>query len=181
MKKLFYTVLMALVVTFAFAQKPQVMLYGYLEEGYFESNMPKKVKEGQSEILQSVQVKVILDGQEVHSIMCRHTGFYAVLLEEGKTYDVLFEKEGYLTRKLELNTAGVELPNDEATLKCLADISLFKVVDNKEVALFIKEPYAKCVYDKNKKEMVWDMAYTENVKHKFAQMAEPVHSAMPKR
>jgi hypothetical protein len=181
MKKLFSTVLMALVVTFAFAQKPQVLLYGYLEEGYFESNMPKKVKEGQPENLQGVKVKVVLDGQEVHNITCRHTGFYAVLLEEGKTYDVLFEKEGYLPRMLELNTAGVEFPNDEATLKCVADISLFKFVDNKEVALFTKEPYAKCAYDKGKKEMVWDMAYTENAKHKFAQMAEPVYLAMPKK
>jgi len=180
MKKLYSTLIVLCTAITMFAQTPQVLFYGYIEEGYFESNMPKKVKEGEPERLQGVKVKVMIGDQVIHQINCRNTGFYAVLLKEGETYHVVFEKDGYMPRTLELNTAGVEFPDDEATLKCVADITLFKAIDNPEIALFSQTPFAKCTYSKDKKEMVWDMTYTQNNKAKFAQMAEPVYLAQPK-
>lgn len=181
MKHILSTLSVLLLAIAMTAQTPQVLFYGYIEEGYFESNMPKKVADGEPERLQGVKVKVMVGDEIVHSITCRNTGFYAVLLKEGQVYQVVFEKDGYLPRTFELNTAGLEFPNDEATIKCVADVSLFKKIDNPEVAEFVKAPYARCTYHKGKHEMVWDMHYTGEVKTKFANMAEPLYSAMKKK
>lgn len=162
------------------AQSPQVLFYGYIEEGYFESNMPKKVKEEGAERLQGVKVKVMIGDETVHAITCRNTGFYAVLLKEDQMYHVVFEKDGYMQRTIELNTAGLELPNDEATIKCVADVSLFKTLENNaEVAQFVKAPFAKATFNKSSHEMEWDMKYTTELKQKFAMMAEPAYATQP--
>jgi hypothetical protein len=181
MKKILSTLSVLLVAVAMVAQTPQVLFYGYIEEGYFETNMPKKVADGEPERLQGVKVKVMVGDEVVHSINCRTTGFYAVLLKEGQLYHVVFEKDGYLPRTFELNTAGLEFPNDEATIKCVADVSLYKKVDNTEVAAFVKAPFARCAYNKGKHEMVWDMEYTRQTKSQFANMAEPLYSVMKKK
>jgi hypothetical protein len=159
------------------AQGPQVLFYGYIEEGYLESNMPNKVKENGPDRLKDVTVTVKSGETVIKTAKCRNTGFYAVLLPEGEVYDIVFTKDKYLSRTFQIDTKGIQFPKDEASVKLVADISLFRKCDSPELMDFAKQPYAKCSFDKKRREMIWDMDYTKKTKEQFASMAESFYSS----
>lgn len=164
------------------AQAPQVLFYGYIEEGVFEeaSHRKKSNKEPESKKLSNAKIFVYAGDSVLSTIDARSTGFYAVLLDAGQTYRVVFEREGYFCKCFELDCRNLEYDTDEGALKCLTDVSLFKAVDNADLLSLCKVPYARSQYDADSKSMLWDMEYTQKAREKFYELAEPFYLAQKK-
>jgi hypothetical protein len=132
MKKLSSIIVLFLITLYASAQVPQVLFYGYIEEGVFENpnESKKKKKEKTPDKLKGVKVFVYEGDSLMHTVQARETGFYALLLDAGHKYRVTFEKEGYFCKCFELDCTDVEYPDTDAAMKCLTDVSLFKKIED---------------------------------------------------
>ncbi|MBL7941815.1 MAG: hypothetical protein JNM00_03565 [Flavobacteriales bacterium] len=177
---LFFTLMFA--AYFGLAQVPQVLFYGYVEEGVFEEATVKKKnnKEAESKKLSNVKIFIYAGDSVLTTADARSTGFYAVLLDAGEKYRVVFEREGYFCKCFELDCRNLEYDTDEGALKCLTDVSLFKTVDNADLLSLCKVPYARSKYDEATKSMLWDMEYTQKARDKFYELAEPYYLAQKK-
>jgi|688.fasta_scaffold37992_5 hypothetical protein len=182
MKKLCTILSLCLATTVAIAQTPQVLFYGYIEEGVFidpNGDTPKKQKKQKApDKLKNVSVYVYKGEEVVSTLNARETGFYAVLLDAGANYRVTFEKDGYFCKSFELDCSNVQYPETDAAMKCLTDVSLFKKVENDDLLSLCKVPFARCAYSEG--EMVWDIEYTQKAKEKFYELAQPYYMAADK-
>ncbi|MBX7051265.1 MAG: hypothetical protein K1X54_04430 [Flavobacteriales bacterium] len=163
------------------AQTPQVLFYGYIEEGVFvdpTGDVKKSKRQKAPEKLKNVKVFVYKGGDLINTVSARETGFYALLLDAGSKYSVTFEKDGYFCKTFEIDCSDVKFHGTDAAMKCLTDVSLFKKVDDDSLLSLCKEPFAKCTYQDG--EMVWDIEYTEKAKEKFYELAQPYYMAQGK-
>ena len=159
-------------------QGPQVLFYGYIEEGFFDSNAPKN---GEAPRIDNAKVTVSSDGEVVKSINARNTGFYAVLLNSGQKYTVTFEANGHFSRSFELDCSNVEITDDEGAVRCLADVALFNKITSTDVEALLKMPSGRCKYDPATNHMMWDTDFAKTQKDKFQQLAEPIYAAAQKK
>lgn len=160
------------------AQTPQVLFYGYIEEGVLQDpagDVKKKKREKAPDKIKDVKIFVYSEGELVTSVNGRETGFYAVLLNAGKRYMVTFEKDGFFCKSFEIDCTALEYPDTDAAMKVLTDVSLFKQVDDASLLSLCKVPFAKCAYADG--EMKWDIEYTEKAKEKFYDLAQPYYMA----
>lgn len=182
MKKIYTILTLLLTTSVVIAQTPQVLFYGYIEEGVFtdpNGDAPKKQRKQKTpDKLKNVTVFVYKGEEVVNTLNARETGFYAVLLDAGTSYRVTFEKEGYFCKSFELDCTNVQYPETDAAMKCLTDVSLFKKVENDDLLSLCKIPFARCSYVEG--EMVWDIDYTQKAKEKFYELAQPYYMAADK-
>jgi hypothetical protein len=181
MKKLSVLAIFMLLGLWTLAQEPQVLFYGYVEEGVFDdpdASAKKKKKEKLPEKLKGVKIFIYENDSLMNTVQARETGFYAVLLDAGKKYRVTFEKEGFFCKCFELDCRDVQYPDTDAAMKCLTDVSLFKKVEDDDLLSLCKVPYAKCSYKDG--DMVWDLDYTARAKEKFYELAQPYYMAAEK-
>lgn len=183
MKKVISALVFSLLTMVTTAQSDVIncLFYGYVEEGQFDDDAVskrKKVKEPQK--LGDVKIFVYVGDQLQSEQVARETGFYALLLGAGQKYRVVFEKDGYFCKCFELDCRQLNYPTNDAALKCLADVSLFKKVEDDNLLNLCKYPFARCAYNATDREMVWDMEYTERTKQKFYQLAQPYYLAEKK-
>ncbi len=177
-----YLILLSLVLVsyYGLAQTPQVLFYGYIEEGIFDNPQvsKKRKKERTPEKLAGVKIYVYDGDSVINTVNARETGFYALLLNAGRRYRVTFEKEGYFCKSFEMDCRNASFPETDAALKCLTDVSMFKKVEDDDLLSLCRVPYAKCNFQKG--EMVWDMEYTARAREKFYELAQPYYMAMEK-
>ncbi|MEN9640439.1 MAG: hypothetical protein RLZZ262_2308 [Bacteroidota bacterium] len=162
------------------AQSAQVLFYGYVEEGVYENTdeTKRKKKEKTPEKLNNVKISIYSADTLMSEVNARETGFYAVLLSSGSQYKVVFEKDGYFCKTFALDCRNVNYSSNDAALKCLTDVSLYKSVQNSDLQTLCMEPYAKCAFSDG--QMQWDMEYTAMAKERFYQMAQPYFMAESK-
>ncbi len=181
MKKLHLATLFLLIGMYAMAQTPQVLFYGYVEEGIFvdpSGDAKKSRKQKNPEKLRNVTVYVYQGDVLINTVSGRESGFYAVLLESGAKYNVTFEKDGFFCKSFEVDCRNVQFPETDAAMKCLTDVSLFKKVEDEEMLALCHVPFAKCSFKNG--DMVWDVEYTERAKEKFYELAQPYYMASGK-
>ena len=172
--------LLSLIGLYTFAQSPQVLFYGYIEEGKFDDpNLAKKrKKEKAPEKLKGVKIFVYSEDSLLNTVEARETGFYALLLNAGISYRITFEKDNYFCKSFELDCTDAQYPSNEGAIKCLTDVSLFKMIDNDDLLSLCKVPFAKCKFING--DMIWDMEYTERAREKFYELAQPYYMASGK-
>ena len=161
------------------SQTPQVLFYGYIEEGKFETeeaNSSSKVKAPTK--LSDVTIYVYSGDSLISSDKARETGFYASILNSGSVYRIVFEKQGYFCKCFELDCRELQYPSDESAVKCPTDITLFKKVDDADLLNLCNIPFAKASFDMSHTNLTWDMEYTARIKEKFFDLAQPYYTAM---
>jgi hypothetical protein len=174
MKKIITLLWLAIVTTGLQAQKAQMLFYGVIEEGILtdptgdEAGKAKKQKP-----LKDVKVHVYAAGELLSSNVSKESGFYGVLLKSGGNYEVVFEKEGYFSKKYELNCKNLVHPSDGSALKCPLDIDLFKELDNAELKQLCEKPYGVCSVNRN--EIQWNKEAALKSKIKFFELAQPLY------
>lgn len=181
MKKVITFTLFLMIGLCLSAQTPQVLFYGYIEEGVFidpTGDAKKSKRQKAPDKLKNVKVFVYKGADLVNTVSARETGFYALLLDAGSSYNVTFEKDGYFCKTFEIDCSKVEFHGTDAAMKCLTDVSLFKKVEDDGLLSLCKEPFARCQYKEG--EMVWDIEYTEKAKEKFYELAQPYYMAQGK-
>lgn len=163
----------------SWSQIPQVLFYGYIEEGRFETEeatSSNKVKAPAK--LTDVTIYVYSGDSLLKTEQARETGFYASILNSGQVYRIVFEKQGYFCKCFELDCRQLEYPSDELAVKCPTDISLFKKVDDADLLNLCNIPFAKASFDISHTNLTWDMEYTARIKEKFFDLAQPYYTAM---
>ncbi len=181
MKRFTLITLLSLACFWSVAQAPQVLFYGYVEEGVFadpSGDGKKAKKQKPPEKLKNVKIYIYKQEELLNTVTARETGFYALLLDAGMNYRVTFEKDGYFCKSFEIDCTKVQFPDTDAAMKCLTDVSLFKKVENDDLLSLCKIPFAKCAYKEG--EMLWDIQYTERAKEKFYELAQPYYMASGK-
>lgn len=153
------------------AQKAKVMFYGYTEAGSIHAEQEQKRAKKPLKIA-DVTVNVFCQDSLISTIKSRDTGFYAVLLEAGKEYKVVFEKEGYHCKSFQLNCTKVMASESEQAIKCLTDISLYPKKENQELIDLCTTPFAMAQFDCTTGNMEWNMDYTEKIKAQLYSIAE---------
>lgn len=162
--KTLLTLLIAFIVSFNIhAQHAKVMLYGYTETGSMEVKTENRRSKKPTK-LDAVTIQIFVNDELVSSVKSRETGFYATLLDAGTKYKIVFEKEGFHCKSIELDCTNVVYPDHEPAIKCMTDISLYPQTGSQELIDLCKQPFAKAKFDSATGGMEWDMAYTEKIR-----------------
>jgi hypothetical protein len=112
-----------------------------------------------NKIMQGVSIKLLEGGSYVHNVVSDEKGKYSLELAFDKEYTVLYEKAGFVAKKILVNTKSVSKKERNSLSNLLVDMTLFK--EDKELAVaFLDQPIGKAQYDSNTKEIDWDMKYT---------------------
>jgi hypothetical protein len=119
-----------------------------------------KVTDGQNK-MEGCEVVVFRDNEEIESMTTGRAGKFEVLLETGPQYAVEFRKDGFLPKRLLVDTSN-DLPAEQAVFMPLAmDLSLLKAEKyeggNTDVLDF---PFAIIRFDKRAGTFVQDQQYT---------------------
>jgi len=176
MKKMLTLLWLVLLTTTLEAQKAQMLFYGVVEEGVLtdpSGDAPAENKKAKPKALSRVKVNVYCAGELVSSNESKESGFFGVLLKSGANYEVVFEKDGYFSRKYVMNCKNLQHPNDGSALKCPLDVDLFKAVDSAELKRMSEQPYGVCAVSRNTIE--WNKELILKNKIKFYELAQPLY------
>jgi hypothetical protein len=176
MKKMIPLLWLALFATCMQAQKAQMLFYGVIEEGVLQDpngDAASVARKEKSKPLKDVQVHVYLGGELISSNASKESGFYGVLLKSGGNYEVVFEKNGYFSKRYALNCKNLEHPADGSALKCPLDIELFKAVESAELEALSKKHFGICSVNRN--DIKWDKEAMHKQKVSFFELAQPMY------
>ncbi len=173
MKKIIALLWLATLTTTLNAQKAQMLFFGIVEEGVLTdpSGDGGKKKKQKPQPMENVKVHVYCGGELISSNESKENGFFGVLLKSGANYEVVFEKEGYFSRKYEMNCRKLERPTDGGALKCQLDIELYKAVDSAELNGLSEKPYGVCAVTRT--EIQWNHELAAKNRIAFFELAQP--------
>jgi hypothetical protein len=158
----------------------QCLLYGYVEAISTESATLEKDNHQLPNRLSNVTIYLHDEDSLLLSRKGRETGFYALILPGGKKYRVTFEKEGYFCKTFEFDLHQLDATSDGDALKCVADVELFPLVDNKELRDLSTETFARGTFNPSNKQLVWDRDYIMQKRQRFYELAQPYYLAEKK-
>ncbi|MEM9051222.1 MAG: hypothetical protein AAGC47_04130 [Bacteroidota bacterium] len=116
--------------------------------------------------LGGVTVTVKKDGSSHDNYITRANGKYEFYLDCGFSYEFIFEKDGYVDRSIVINSKGVPEEIIGAGIIMPTDMSMYEItpaMDGADLSVFNK-PIGKASYDPSQADLVWDFAYTNQVK-----------------
>lgn len=142
-----------------YSQTQKVLFYGYIEEGNVNTMFEKSKERPPS--VDGVTVTISANGEEISSFTNRKSGFYSIILEAGKNYNVCFSKESFIPKNFTIDTSTIPDKEFDSSFKLVTDIALFPMMDVEEINTLCAAPVAKCNYDSEKNKIVWDMDYAK--------------------
>jgi len=116
--------------------------------------------------LGDVQVTVKKDGAKHDSFTTRANGKYEFYLDCGAEYEFVFVKAGYVDRSILINSKGIPEEVIGPGIIMPTDMSMYEIVpamDGADLSVFDK-PIGRASYDPDQADLVWDFAYTNQVK-----------------
>lgn len=174
MKALTLSIVLALVATFSQASLPKVLFYGNVVDGKVTDLIAPEDKVEENYI-DGVTITVSCEGEVIREYNNRSTGFFSVILEGGKNYMVTFSKEGYISKRFQLNSEEV-VPIDKKSFKMYTDVTLFTKPREGDFSAYEKQPAAKCKYNDKKQRMEWDMDYARMAFNHFVNTVKSLES-----
>ncbi|WP_306644114.1 hypothetical protein [Sanyastnella coralliicola] len=174
MKKLTLSILLALIVSVASATLPKVLFYGNVIAGDIGDIVAPTEKVDET-FMNGVMVTIECEGEVIREYANRSTGFYSVILDSGKKYMVTFSKDGFISKRFEINTEAV-VPLEKKSFKMYTDVTLFEKPDKGDFSAYEKQPVAKCKYNNTKQRLDWDMDYARMAFNHFVKTAKNVEA-----
>ena len=116
--------------------------------------------------LGDVKVTVKKDGSVHDNYTTRANGKYEFYLDCGSQYEFVFEKSGFVKRSIMINSKGVPEEVIGAGIIMPTDMSMYEITEamaDADLSVFDK-PIGKASYDPAQADLVWDFAYTNQVK-----------------
>lgn len=123
--------------------------------------------------MERVRVRVYSDGELISTTESKESGFYGVLLKSGANYEVVFEKDGFFSRKFEMNCRKLERPVDGGALKCPLDIEMYKTVESAELKRMSEKTFGTCSVIRT--DIQWNRDFIVKNKAKFLEIAKPLY------
>ncbi len=119
--------------------------------------------------INGVKVVVNMDGSQHNSFTTRANGKYEFYLDVGHRYELLFSKDGYVTRSIVIDSRNVPPEVLGAGIIMPTDMSMYAITEamaNADLSVFNK-PIGKSAYDPSQSDLVWDFTYTNTVKNEI--------------
>lgn len=116
--------------------------------------------------LGDVTVTVKKDGSTHDNFTTRANGKYEFYLDCGAAYEFIFKKTGYVERSIQINAKGVPEEIIGAGIIMPTDMSMYEITEamaDADLSVF-DQPIGKASYDPAQADLVWDFAYTNQVK-----------------
>lgn len=116
--------------------------------------------------LDAVKVTVKKDGTVHNTSTTRANGKYEFYLASSSRYEFLFEKEGYVTRSIIIDSKGIPQDVIGAGIIMPTDMTMFEITEamaGADLSVF-DQPIGVAKYDPTQEDLVWDFAHTTRVK-----------------
>lgn len=170
MRSLFLSLVLCFSIT-SWANTPKLLFYGYVVEGSFEvPDATKNKKENMTPTLSDVCVQVYVGDSIYKEVHNRNTGFYAIVLECGRDYEVAFTKMGYVSKRFKLCPTQIPASGIKKSFKLFTDVTLFQNDETINLDQYSSVPVAICSFNPSKKRMVWDMDYAQQAMDEFLKL-----------
>ena len=171
MKRLTLTLAIILAGIGAQATEAKILLYGYVIEGNVDELFAQKQKKQAPTFMKDVRIQVFENDSVVRDFTNRNSGFYALVLEAGKDYEVSFSHSGHIEKRVFIEGAQIPDKEYEQAFKMFTDITLFPKIENVNTDEYGSKVIARCVFNEGKERMMWDMPYAQNAFNEFIEMA----------
>src|SRR5690606_25499444 len=121
------------------------------------------------ESMEGVSIKLTENGNYVHNVISDKKGRYELLVDYEKEYIVLYEKAGFVPKKVIVNTKGIPPDKRNSVNDLFVEMTLFAKHKDLNVS-FLDKPIGKAIYDSKTRELDWDMGYTAPIAQKLNQV-----------
>ena len=109
--------------------------------------------------LSGVTVQVLRAGSNYDEVTTLGNGKYALSLDHGADYELIFTFDDLSPRKVELNTSSIPEDYRERPFYLTVEMSMFEVPPGFDQGL-LDEPIGKVRFDAAKEQLAWDLDYT---------------------
>lgn len=142
------------------AELPKVLLYGNVIDSQIDEVISPREK-SETKFVDNVTITVTCADDTLSVKPNRNTGFYSIVLESGKKYNVTFSKEGYISKNFTVDATEVNGVEKRKSFKMFTDVTLFQVPEQGDFSSVANRTMAKCVYVSQKERMEWDMDFAK--------------------
>lgn len=116
--------------------------------------------------LADVKVTVLKNGSSHNTFTTRANGKYEFYLDCNASYELVFEKSGYVKRSLLIDARNVPEEIVGPGIIMPTDMSMYEITEamkNEDLSVF-NQPIGKASYNAAEGDLVWDFSYTNKVK-----------------
>ena len=116
--------------------------------------------------LSGVEVTVLKGGSEFDHIPIGSSGKFEVNLPLGGDYTIIFEKDGFVSKRVFIQTSQVPVEDREGGFEMDVDMTLFAYIEGFDTKI-LEQPIGKAAFDNIKNSLVWDFGYTEDIQEQI--------------
>ncbi|MCB9174192.1 MAG: hypothetical protein H6589_06255 [Flavobacteriales bacterium] len=124
-----------------------------------------------NEKMSGVSIKAMENGNYITNVVTDGKGKYELYIDFEKEITILYEKAGFVAKKIIVNTKGVHPDKRNKVNDLFVEMTLFKEDKNLDVA-FLNQPIGRASYIPQSNEIDWDMGYTGPIAQKLTQTLE---------
>jgi|GEM_PF-6460639 hypothetical protein len=164
--KFVLTTAVFLFFTFAFqAQDEKVIIEGTVQtEGVIPLNLE------QAEPVQHTLITVYCDDEIIEQFFASADGDFDYVLNPGFVYTVIFSKSGYFEKQLVYDLK--DNPDEELKANVVTNkVTLHENDESEEMTELSYIPAAKCQYNLETGEIIWDVEYQQKMNEKYYSLA----------
>ncbi|NND93594.1 MAG: hypothetical protein HKN45_01945 [Flavobacteriales bacterium] len=126
--------------------------------------------------LSGVTVRVTQNGSNFDSQSTSSSGKYEYFLPLDNDYTLIFEKSGYVSKKIRIDTRNIPEEDRRGGFSMNPDMSLFEEFENVDFAV-LNEPIGLGKYDPTRGNIEFDMEYTSRVQAEIMRLMREVEKA----
>lgn len=145
---------------FCFSLLLQSFVTAAQKEDYYVFGMVKEVDTFKK--IEDVEIVIIRDGQYYDKILVNKSGKYDVKLPLGHAYDILFNKNGYVSKKIQMNTQEIPKEDRKGGFESNVDMHLFLIREGFDTSI-LDAPIGIMHFNSSKNALEYDFAHTENI------------------
>lgn len=117
--------------------------------------------------LSGVEVTVLKNNSEFDHLPIGSSGKFEVYLPLGYDYTIIFEKEGFVSKRVFLETSKIPVEDREGGFETVVEMTLFAYVEGFNTKI-LEKPIGKAGFDNIRNSMDWDLEYTDAIQKEVA-------------
>ncbi len=116
--------------------------------------------------MENVEVQILQDGKTFDSYKTSGSAKFEFNLPLGSIYEIKFSKNGFVSKKIQINTKYIPEEDQEGGFKLDLDMSLFAYVEGFNESI-LEEPIGIAQYDAERNAIEFDFDYTNKIMNKI--------------
>lgn len=159
--RIFFLAAVALASFQAFAQEPELMVYGSVRELSTGDSIPFPI----------ILLKEANPGGKTTSVNSNERGRYEVIVREENVYWIFYSAPGKVTRSVQIDTRGPSPKNWEGGHGTSINVALMDSLPNLDFSIS-RELAGKMKWNRSKSSFEWDLDYTKSMTTRQKELME---------